>query len=379
MWGWVAAVSFAVLLWTWIGYPVTVWCISRLLTPRPRVAPPEWPTVTAILATRDAPATIVARVDDFFAAEYPADRLTVVVGVDGSDAERLAVLRGALAHCGSRVEVVPADAAGGKAAGLNAAVRRASGDVLVFSDAQQRFAPDAIAVLVSRLTSDPRLSAVGGALQLPGDTSTAAGRSPVEWYWHFERLLRAAEARVHSTIGVSGSIYAQWHRDWAVMPDHLILDDVWAPMRLVLSGARVGYELDAQAWDARSTSASQEKVRKVRTLTGNFQLMAWLPALLVPGRNPVWLQFISHKVLRLLTPWLLMALVTGCLGVAWTLLPPHLVPMVLAAAAALAGVVIAIPKARVIAQRTLEWGWSLQTAVVQATAYGLRGQWNVWR
>jgi cellulose synthase/poly-beta-1,6-N-acetylglucosamine synthase-like glycosyltransferase len=316
-------------------------------------------------------------VDDFFRADYPVDRLQVVVGVDSTNAQSIDEIRAA---CGQRnVRVCAARSAGGKAAGLNAAVREAEGDVLVFSDAQQRFAPDAIRILVTRLQADPRLSAVGGALQLPGDRADATGRSPVEWYWFLERLLRAAEARLHSTVGLSGSIYALWRRDWVEMPDQLILDDVWLPMRLVLANRRVGYELDAKAWDARSTTAAQEKLRKVRTLTGNFQLMAWLPASLVPGRNPIWLQFLSHKVLRLFTPWLLLAMGLGFAGVAWQRASTAQLQVLLAVIAAAATAVFVTPPVRAVAVRVAVWGWSLQMAVVEATMNGVRGRWDVWR
>lgn len=376
-WLWVISLSFGVLCWTWLLYPALMYVVARAF-PAPGVLMSETlPTVTAILATRDDVDTIVARVNDFFTADYPSSQLQVVVGLDSSGASRVEAIRAA---CGTRpVDVVAADTAGGKASGLNAAVKRASGDILVFSDVQQRFAADAIRVLVRRLASDPRVAAVGGALQLPGDRPGAPGRSPVEWYWYLERLLRSAEARVHSTVGVSGSIYAMWRREWVPMPDQLILDDVWLPMQLVLGGRRVGYALDARAWDARSTSAAQEKVRKVRTLTGNFQLMAWLPALLVPIRNPIWVQFVSHKVLRLLTPWLAMALVVGVVGAGWTLVSPTLLPMLLVATAAAMTAVLLAPKTRGVAVRAVVWGWTLQTAVVQATVNGLRGRWDVWR
>ena len=379
-WAWVIALSLGVLSWTWLVYPALVCLLARLMPQRAEAASEALPTVTAILATRDDLDAIVARVEDFLACDYPAARLNVVVGLDSTGASRVSAIREA---CGSRaVTVVAAVTPGGKAAGLNAAVAQASGDILVFSDVQQRFAGNAIRVLVSRLGADPRVAAVGGALQLPGDRPDAPSRSPVEWYWYLERLLRAAEARVHSAVGVSGSIYAMWRREWVPMPDQLILDDVWLPMQLVLGGRRVGYALDAQAWDARSTSATQEKVRKVRTLTGNFQLMAWLPATLVPIWNPIWLQFVSHKVLRLFTPWLAMALVVGVVGAGWTVVSPTvlpMLPMLLVATAAAMTAVLLMPRTRDVAVRAVVWGWTLQTAVVQATVNGLRGRWDVWK
>lgn len=358
-------------------YPVVVWLLSRLYAEQISTLPARAPTVTAILATRDDVETIVARVDDFFGGDYPTERLQVVVGVDAATPELVAIIRIACDH--RSVSVVTSDPAGGKAAGLNAAVRHATGDVLVFSDSQQRFAPDAISVMVARLASDPRLAAVGGALQLPGDSPDAGGRSPVESYWAMERQLRAAEARVHSTVGLSGSIYAMWRREWKPMPEELILDDVWLPMRLVLDGRRIGYELKAKAWDGRSTSAAQEKLRKVRTLTGNFQLMAWMPALLVPVRNPIWVQFVSHKVLRLLTPWLMPPLCVGFAGMVWSVVPPTLFPALLTVMVVGLTAILLAPKTRVVVVRSASWGWSLITAVIEATVNGLRGRWNVWK
>lgn len=376
-WAWLLTGSVGVLAWTWAAYPTLMWVLGKL-APAPRLAPlVQPPRVTAILATRDDPSLTAARVADFLAADYPADRLDVVVGVDASSPERLEAVRALCA--GPRVRVVASDAGGGKAAGLNAAVREATGEILVFSDAQQRFAPDAIAIMVTRLASDPRLGAVGGALQLPGDRPGAGGRSPVEWYWWMERHLRASEARVHSTVGVSGSIYTMWRRDWVPMPPQLILDDVWLPMRLVLAGRRVAYELTALAWDARSTSAAQEQVRKVRTLTGNFQLMAWLPALLVPFRNPVWAQFISHKVLRLSTPWMvLLAALSGAVLLALSV-PRSVLIWIIAALVTLLAAAMIIPRLRSVTTRGVGWVWSLQVAVVQATMNGVRGRWDVWK
>lgn len=376
-WLWVVAISSGVLLWTWILYPIVMWLVSRGFSVSLSEPQSPLPVVTAVLATRDDVETIAARVEDFFTTTYPLDRLSVVVGVDAATPAMLDAIRTA---CGSRpVVITQADAPGGKPSGLNAAVRSASGDILVFSDAQQRFAPDAIGLLVDRLRQDSRLAAVGGALQLPGDRPGAKGRSPVEWYWAMERQLRAAEARVHSSVGLSGSIYAMWRHEWQPMPDHLILDDVWLPMRLVLRGRRVGYDLAAHAWDARRTNVAQERLRKVRTLTGNFQLIAWLPSVLMPIRNPIWLQFVSHKVCRLFTPWMVLALMIGCAGAMTAWVPPAFLSAVLISI--LAGIIAisVTPKARTMTIRALSWGWSLQMAVAEATVNGLRGRWNVWR
>ncbi len=366
--------SVAVLAWTWFLYPAVMVALARLL---PRVTPPDpthWPHVSVVIASRDEPAAVSARLADVFAADYPPSRLDVVLAIDPSSSpERAAAL---FALAGNRVQVVPGDAPGGKSASVNAAVRASTGEVLVFTDTQQRFESSAIRALVRALLADARVTVVGGALHLPGDRP-GASRSPVEWYWAGERLLRAAEARVHSTIGVSGSIYAMRASAWVPIPAGLILDDVFVPMQQVLQGARVAYTLDARAWDVRRTDHESERVRKVRTLTGNFQLMAWLPVLLVPFRNPVWLQFVSHKLLRLASPWV--ALVAGLSLVALLVRMLATVPLgwVLAAGTLVVGAVFLPPSGRRV-RALARWVASLNGALVQASINGVRGRWDVW-
>jgi cellulose synthase/poly-beta-1,6-N-acetylglucosamine synthase-like glycosyltransferase len=364
----------ALLAWTWVGYPVVIALLARLRRP-PAVRAGDVPHVSVVVATRDEASLVAARMHDLRDGDWPADRLEVIIAVDaGTPTERRA---GLAALAGEGVVVVDGDAPAGKATALNAGVRAARGSVLVFTDVQQRFAPDAIARLVAGVGADPRMPVVGGALQLPGD-APGASRSPVEWYWHFERLLRAAEARLHSTIGVSGSIYAMRREAWTPLPAQLILDDVFVPMRAVLGGARVGYDPEAHAWDVRRTSADQERGRKVRTLTGNFQLVAWLPGLLLPWRNPVWAQFVCHKLLRLLTPWLVLGacVATGVWIVAS--MPGAVAIRAVAAVAFVVAVAMVVPRIGPRLRGLVRWGWSLQVAVVQATANGVRGRWDVW-
>lgn len=372
--GVVFVTATGLLVWTWAGYPLLMALLGRRAEPAAS-SEARATMVSAIVATRDEASVVAARVANLLDSAWPADLLEVIVAIDaGTPAERVPALE---ALAGDRVRVVRGDAPAGKATALNAGVRAARGEVLVFTDSQQRFEPDAVSALVAALQRDPRRAVVGGALHLPGDRPRST-RSPVEWYWAMERALRTHEARVHSTIGVSGSIYAMWRASWAPLPAGLILDDVYVPMRAVLEGRRVGYERAARAWDVRRTSAEQEQGRKVRTLTGNYQLVALLPGLLAPVRNPVWLQFVCHKLLRLLTPWLALASVLAAACMA-TLAWPRAVAMLLGVVL-LAGVLAALVAPRVVrvARAALAWGWAANGALAQATVNGLRRRWDVW-
>jgi hypothetical protein len=95
---------------------------------------------------------------------------------------------------------------------------------------------------------------------------------------------------------------------WQPLPADTLLDDVLAPMRAVLAGSRIVFEERARAFDRAAVDATAESRRKVRTLAGNYQILAQEPRLLFPFVNPVWIQYVSHKIGRLLIPWALVVL-----------------------------------------------------------------------
>ncbi|HLQ76819.1 MAG TPA: glycosyltransferase family 2 protein, partial [Terriglobia bacterium] len=190
----------------------------------------------------------------------------------------------------------------GKAEAINRAVRSARGTVLVFLDARQSLNRNVIRELTANF-SDPEVGAVSGELILVKD-----GGSGIGLYWKYEKFIRMSESRIHSVAGATGAIYAIRRECFRELPEDTILDDVVLPMSIVLSGKRVVMDPAAQAFDRVSEDPKSEFRRKVRTLTGNFQLLSYMPELLSPGRNPIFLQFISHKVARLLCPYALTGL-----------------------------------------------------------------------
>jgi biofilm PGA synthesis N-glycosyltransferase PgaC len=261
----------------------------------------EYPGVSIIIAARNEAARLPARIANLLASDYPVNRLQIIVASDGStDATPAAIKK-----FGSAVELVTVPRSG-KAAALNAAVQHARYPILVFADARQRFAGDAIRRLVSHF-HDPQVGAVSGELVLDCETSVSASSigEGVGAYWKYEKWLRRGEAVVGSTLGVTGAIYAMRRWLWQPLPAETLLDDVLGPMRVVLRGYRVTFDSFARAFDETARSASAETRRKVRTLAGNFQLLAQEP-----------LQLVSHKVARLLVPYALIAVLVSSAALA---------------------------------------------------------------
>jgi poly-beta-1,6-N-acetyl-D-glucosamine synthase len=305
-------VSLGVVLYVYGGYPLVLAAWARVVRRDWRVAAEHLPPVSIVVAARNEAARLAGRVENLLALDYPAERLEIVVVSDGSvdrPAEVLAAYtspapwrKGGASASVRLIEVGPH----GKAAALNAGVAAARHDVLVFADARQRFARDAVRRLVSNL-ADPTVGAVSGELVLDCETGTSASTvgEGVGAYWRFEKWLRARESAIDSMLGATGAIYAMRRTCWRPLPEGTILDDLLAPMLAVLAGWRVVYDPRARAFDVTAPDVAAESRRKTRTLAGNYQVLAIEPRLLVPVLNRVWLQYVSHKLGRLAVPWAL--------------------------------------------------------------------------
>jgi cellulose synthase/poly-beta-1,6-N-acetylglucosamine synthase-like glycosyltransferase len=367
----VAVTSALILAAVWVAYPAV---IGLLAGSRPPVHPPVPrgdTRVSVIIATRESEEVIRARVRSALGASYPSELLEVIVAIDAQS--HLATPE-QLGDLGAQVRVVRGDAPGGKATTLNAAARVATGDVFVFGDSFQDFLPDAIGLLVAGVL-EPGVGAASGRLELAPAEDTV---SPIHMYWAYECWLRSCEARWHSCVGVFGPINALRAALWSPLPAGLILDDVYQPMGLVLAGHRVAFVDRAVAVERRTAHPETEYRRKVRTLTGNIQLCVWMPGILNPFRNPIWLQFVFHKLGRLITPYAF-----GVLALSGSMVAiqaaSRLHPGALIALAATLSVPLLSRPWRAGLSRLGQWVLGLQAAVVVATMNGIRGQWDVWR
>jgi len=366
-------VSIVGLGFIWIGYPLGVALLAAMRPARVHDQERDDGPVSIILATNDEAPAVRARVANLLASSYPADRIEVVVALDAARA------RTSIAELSTgmdpRVRVVAGDQPGGKASTLNAAVRAARHDTLVFTDTAQTFDRNAVTEL-ARALRDPKIGAVSGILDLP---IRSTGPTLADRYWRYERWIRNAEARLYSAVGVTGAIYATRRAEWAPLPAGLILDDVYVPMRLALAGWRIGFTDRARAFDGRRFSAAQERQRKIRTLTGVIQLCVWLPNVLNPMRNPLWVQFTCHKLLRLLTPYLAALGLVGGLWKLGAMIVSSGVGMEAIPVLALAVLALLIPRVRRGLATQLAWGYALQSSIIVATVNGMRGRWDVWQ
>lgn len=305
--GGLAAVSYVLL-----GYPVLLALVARLRPRPPRRDPAaELPfcslLISAYCETRDLPRKIAS----LWRLDYPADRFEVLVADDGSSdgtgdlVEQLAAEPAAA----GRLQLLARTENLGKASQLNRLAEAARGEILVFTDARQPLDSGALRAMAA-VFADPDVGGASGAVHY----QTAAGEPvTIGFYWRYESVIRRLEGLVHSCCGGAGPLLALRKSLWTPLPRQTVLDDVLGPMRVVLGGKRFVYAEDAIAIETYAMNRRHEYDRRVRTMAGNVQLLRLEPRLLVPFRNPIWWQFVSHKVGRVLLPWFLIATLAGSL------------------------------------------------------------------
>ncbi len=296
---WIAAVLIG---YSYLGYPAWLWVRSKW-SPRPVRRSHDEPAVSAVLVVRNEEAIVARKLDNLLALDYPDAKLEVAVVSDGSDDGTSAILRDYAAR--GRVKMLIKPSAQGKAAGLNDAVGMASGELLLFTDARQEIEPEALHYLAENF-ADKEVGAASGELML-GDPKTGEAGKGMGVYWRMEKKIRELESASSSVVGATGAIYCMRRSFFEPLPAGTILDDVLLPMQVVRQNARVIFDSRARAWDSPDLGDSREFSRKVRTLSGNYQLLQLAPWLLGWG-NPIRFEFVSHKLSRLAVPFALVAL-----------------------------------------------------------------------
>ena len=298
---WVFWAAAAMVAYAYVGYLALLW-VRAQVKPRPVKRTASEPLVSVVMVVRNEEGVLARKLQNLLALDYPAEGLQVVVVSDGSTDGTEAILREQAAN--PRVHVILNQLPRGKAQGLNDGVNLAQGDVILFTDARQMVDADAIRLLMENF-ADPAVGAASGELMLGDPTTGESGRG-MGLYWRIEKQIRELESTSGSVVGATGAIYAVRRDLVPEVPAETILDDVFIPMSVARKGFRVLFDSRARAWDSPDLGAEREFRRKVRTLTGNYQLLQLAPWIW-SSQNPLRLEFVSHKLLRLVVPFALLA------------------------------------------------------------------------
>ncbi|MBX3436521.1 MAG: glycosyltransferase family 2 protein [Planctomycetaceae bacterium] len=314
-------VSLCGLLYIYAGYPAFVWLCARCWPAR--ILKESWTgPLSIVIVGHNEARRLTGKLDSLIASNRSDLISEILIGSDGSDDDTAPVIA---AYPDRRVKLVSFERRRGKPAVLNDVIPHCRNHIVVLTDARQRVDPAAIGKLTAPF-ADPSVGVVSGELMFhsSGHSSAAAG---IGAYWTYEKFIRKCESRFRSVPGATGALYAIRRDLFRPVPDNTLLDDVVIPMQAIEQGYRCILEAGAIAWDEPSQSPGQESIRKRRTIAGCAQLLINQPRWLLPWRNPVWWEFVSHKIARLASPLLL-----GMVLIANVWLAGHLLYAILLAA-----------------------------------------------
>ena len=296
--------SLVGILYTYVGYPLIIWMLARL-RPRPWRVAPISPSVSIVLAVRNGASLLPGKIQHLLGLDYPNVSEIILVSDGSTDGTGELLSR----QRDPRLRTLVLQEHKGKAVAVNAGVAEATADVIVFVDIRPEIGAGAVQQLVSNF-ADAGVGCVSGNLKLREDGHDATAAAVGGFYWRYEQWLRTCEAKTDSPVGVYGGFYAIRRELYVQQPAGIILDDMFQPLSIIRQGYRSVVDPLAFVYDTWPKKSGVEFQRKVRTLAGNFQLFQLMPWTLTP-QNRLVFQLASHKVMRLIVPYLLVLLLVS--------------------------------------------------------------------
>ena len=299
MWTATLIIATFLFLYPFAIYPAALWLFAGK---RPRDAESgissedELPSVALVICALNEQNIIRAKMENCLALRYPREKLRIVVISDGSTDATADIVR---EYREAGVELIEQPRRRGKIANLNTVLPGRPEDILALSDANVLYDADALLRLASRFR-DPSVGCVSGKVVLTN--SAPELERPTSDYYSIEWLLQEKSSSIYSMVGADGAMYALRRELFRPCPDDTLIEDFIIPMSVIRQGKRTVFEPHAVGWEQGPASLREEFRRKVRISAGSMQGLlrgnAW------PGRAPLrfWLVFLSHKLLRWLSP-----------------------------------------------------------------------------
>jgi len=287
--------SVLFVFYTYIGYPLLAAFFAKFKA-TPRVPFVEDPSVTLLITAYNEETVITKKIENSLKLDYASGKLQILIAADGSSDRTPELVK----QFGDRVELNYLPARQGKMAAINRAIPLVRGDVIVFSDANNMYEPDALKKLIAPF-ADPTVGATTGAkliIQDGGDLSSAEGM-----YWKYESWIKKNQTQLGTCTSSVGEMLAVRRSAYMEPPNNIINDDYYIVLDLIKRGFRVCYVPEARSLEYISANEQDEITRRSRISTGHYQAIFLSPALLPFNRPGVIWHIISHKFCRALSPF----------------------------------------------------------------------------
>lgn len=294
------------ILHTYLFYPL--WMVNKEIAEHPAVKEPEvWPEIAIVMAAYNEEQVIATKLHSISNGEYPIEKIKLYIGSDASTDATDVLIENFRKQCPS-LYFKRFEARTGKTSIVNQLVGVVKEPILILTDANVIFDTKVLKQLVSGLSQD----GVGiiGAHIIKKSVNEQGIAKQEKAYMQIENRVKLAESNCWQlVIGVEGGCYGIKREAFTAVPPHFKVDDFHITMAALQKGYKVLFNDQAICFEDVPVSQKVEFKRKVRISTGNFQNLKHFSSLLWPLHKPLGFAFFSHKVLRWLTPFLLL----GCL------------------------------------------------------------------
>lgn len=299
----------------YVGYPLSL-VVLRVFHSRPiKYGIDHLPSVSLIIAAFNEEKFIGEKLENSLTLDYPKDLLQIVVASDGSTDGTETIAKSFDTQGVTLMRVGPR---GGKTRALNQVIPQTQGEILILSDANVMYKPQAVRMLV-RHFADSSVGAVSGDVRLVDAADSFAESEGI--YYQYERWLQGLESQVNSIIGADGGMYALRRKAFEPPPDFIVVDDFVISMSVAIQGYRVVYDAEAIGVEGGTASSEEEFRRKIRVVAGGIQALkfgAGIPKLSQPFLTYCYL---FHKLFRWLIPvFLILILISS-----WILMTDHFI------------------------------------------------------
>ncbi len=317
---WIFWLSVAAVAYNYAGYPVLLFVSATIAQAgrdlryllsrhdrRSRTAS-RLPSVAIVIAAFNEEAVIEAKLRNIALLRYPGDRLEVLLGLDGSTDASAERARSVLI---SGLQVFEFPVRRRKLQVLRDLAQRTQAEVLLFTDANTILDCECLYKLV-RHFSDPRVGAVSGKEVRFGDD----GCSGESLYWRYESAIKVLESRLNCLLGANGAVYAV-RRELFRPTTSSLVEDLQVPLQIRFNGHRVVYDPEAVAMEDIVPGVEGQFQRRTRIAAGIYQTIFQNPRYLNPLKGAPAFAFFSHRLLRMLAPFLLVAALAANFTLAW--------------------------------------------------------------
>jgi cellulose synthase/poly-beta-1,6-N-acetylglucosamine synthase-like glycosyltransferase len=296
------------LFWTFLGliaytyliYPLSIILISLFVSKESDTTSEELPSICMVIPAYNEADCLPEKIKNCFEIDYPNNKIEFLFGSDGSDDETNEIL---LSSEGEGIQSIIYPRREGKIIVLNKLVEQVTAEIILFSDANSIYQPDAVKKLI-RHFSKTDVGGVCGKLDLiePHQTQSSSGESI---YWGYENRIKEAEGKIKSVISANGAIFAIRSTLYERLPEDIAVNDDFAiTLDILRKGKRVIFEPQAIAIESASPDMESEFKRKIRIASLNFNAFADIITFLKPKFGFTALAIFSHKILRWLVPFL---------------------------------------------------------------------------